>query len=79
MVAQKVVEDVGHVVLLVVDDEWDAVHKVASIRAREMCIILSDFATYFFLLSINVPHNEFSQNHLDTGTPTQGRSIGSAR
>ena len=55
VVAQKVVEDVGHVVLLVVDDEWDAVHKVASIRAREMGIILSDFATYFFLLSINVP------------------------
>ena len=55
MVAQKVVEDVGHVVLLVVDDEWDAVHKVASIRAREMGLILSDFATYFFLLSINVP------------------------
>ena len=54
VVVQKVVEDVGHVVLLVVDDEWDG-HKVASIRAREMGIILSDFATYFFLLSINVP------------------------
>ena len=44
VVAQKVVENVGHVVLLVVDDEWDG-HKVASIRAIEMCIILSDFAT----------------------------------
>ena len=44
MVAQKVVEDVGHVVLLVVDDEWDG-HKVASNGAIEMCIILSDFAT----------------------------------
>jgi len=54
VVAQEVVEDVGHVVLLVVDDEWDG-HKVASNGAREMCIILSDFATYFFLLSINVP------------------------
>ena len=55
VVVQEVVEDVGHVVLLVVDDEWDAGHKVASIRAREMGLILSDFATYFFLLSINVP------------------------
>ena len=55
VVAQEVVEDVGHVVLLVIDDEWDAVHKVASNGAIEMCIILSDFATYFFLLSINVP------------------------
>ena len=45
VVVQEVVEDVGHVVLLVVDDEWDAGHKVASIRAGEMCIILSDFAT----------------------------------
>ena len=54
VVVQEVVEDVGHVVLLVVDDEWDG-HKVASNGAREMCIILSDFATYFFLLSINVP------------------------
>ena len=44
MVVQEVVEDVGHVVLLVVDDEWDG-HKVASIRAREMGLILSDFAT----------------------------------
>jgi len=45
VVVQEVVEDVGHVVLLVVDDEWDAGHKVASIRAREMGLILSDFAT----------------------------------
>ena len=52
---QEVIENVGHVMLLVVEDEWDAGHKVASIRAREMGIILSDFATYFFLLSINVP------------------------
>ena len=45
VVAQEVVEDVGHVVLLVVDDEWDAGHKVASISAIEMGSILSDFAT----------------------------------
>ena len=71
MVAQEVVEDVGHVVLLVVDDEWDG-HKVASNGAIEMCIILSDFATYFFLLSINVPHNEFSQNNSGIRTLPEG-------
>jgi hypothetical protein len=43
-VVQEVVENVGHVMLLVVDDEWDG-HDVASICATEMCIILSDFAT----------------------------------
>src|SRR5205807_9601565 len=43
VVAQEVVEDVGHVVLLVVDDEWDG-HKAASIRAIEIGGILSDFA-----------------------------------
>jgi hypothetical protein len=31
--------------LLVVDDEWDAGHDVASLCAIEMCRILSDFAT----------------------------------
>jgi len=45
VVAQEVVEDAGHVMLLVVYDEWDAGHKVASIRAIEMGSILSDFAT----------------------------------
>ncbi|HEX6557283.1 MAG TPA: hypothetical protein VF026_31255 [Ktedonobacteraceae bacterium] len=45
VMAQEGVENVDHAVLLGVDDEWDAGHKVASIRAREMGIILSDFAT----------------------------------
>ena len=54
VMAQEVVQDIGHVVLLVVDDEGDG-HKVSSIRAREMGIILSDFAIYIFLLSIKVP------------------------
>jgi len=44
VVVQEVVEDVGHFMLLVVDDEWDG-HKVASMCAREMGSILSDFAT----------------------------------
>ena len=44
VVAQEVVEDAGHVMLLVVYDEWDG-HDVASNGAIEMCIILSDFAT----------------------------------
>ena len=43
-VVQEVVEDAGHVMLLVVYDEWDG-HDVASNGAIEMCIILSDFAT----------------------------------
>ena len=43
-VVQEVVEDAGHVVLLVVYDEWDG-HDVASISAIEMGSILSDFAT----------------------------------
>jgi hypothetical protein len=44
VVVQEVVEDVDHVMLLVVDDEWDG-HDVASNCAMEMCLILSDFAT----------------------------------
>jgi len=44
VVVQEVVEDAGHVMLLVVVDEWDG-YDVASISAIEMCIILSDFAT----------------------------------
>jgi hypothetical protein len=43
-VHEEVVQDVGHVMLLVVDDEWDG-HKVASICATEVGMILSDFAT----------------------------------
>jgi hypothetical protein len=44
VVKQKIVQDIGHFVLLVIDDEWDG-HKVASMCAIEMCSILSDFAT----------------------------------
>jgi hypothetical protein len=44
MVAQEVVQDVGHVMLLVIDDEWDG-YDVASMCAIEMGSILSDFAT----------------------------------
>jgi hypothetical protein len=43
-VHEEVVQDVGHFVLLVIDDEWDG-YDVASIRAIEMGMILSDFAT----------------------------------